>query len=312
MTEDLNKTVVVDEADPEKLKERANDAPGSFLDLYRSLSQSHVPQDEKFVDASVIEGVIPESVRYGIMQRGPMTAFRGVVKSTSGDLFYFNWHDGADFKLVPADNPTKQWEAAKLIKSCRLGCDLIRSAPKPAAGHGHPVDGRHDTATAPLEDSEMEDVEKDIPGAAVAPVSEEEWMQQQQRMMHEVHPGDTAAQTPDDPTQGRNWHANEQIARAQDGMQALATNDGVKHWTASDLLKAWGQQMQQSAPTVQPRASSLETEYMKTVLNVPDVEIQKGVQLAPRHRLGFEQWKAHRLRGSLTRLQSWAKGDGTT
>jgi len=307
MIEDFEKTVVVDEPDPQKIEERRNDPPGSFLDMYRSLSSQHIPQDESFVNSVVIEGVIPEVIRYGVMNRGTMHAYRGVVKSTQGDLYYFNWHEGAKFKLVPANDDTKVWEANKLFKSCQLGCDLIRSNDNAPITAGEPVD-------PPEEEEDINDVDKDeggVPGAAVAPVAEETWAQDQQRMLHEVHPGAAGTQTADDPTVGRDWHAQD-LSRAQDGMGALASNDGEKHWTTSDLLKSWGKQMQATAPRVLPRVSALEAEYMNTVLNVPQEQIQKGMLMTPRHRHSFEEWKASRLRGRLAKLSSWSSGNGTT
>jgi hypothetical protein len=305
MTEDFEKTVAIDEPDPQKIAERKDDPPGSFLDMYRSLSSQHIPQDETFVNSIVIEGVIPETIRYGVMNRGTMHAYRGVVKSTQGDLYYFNWHDGAKFKLVPANDDTKVWEANKLFKSCQLGCDLIRSNDSAPITSGEPVD-------PPEEEEASEDIAKDVPAAAVAAVSEEQFAQDQERMLHERHPGAAGTQTADDPTQGRDWHAQETLARAQDGMDALASNDGEKHWTTADLLKSWGQQMQQTAPRVLPRVSALESEYMQTVLNVPHDQIQKGMLMTPRHRHSFEEWKASRLRGRLAKLSSWSSGNGTT
>ena len=115
---DLNKELTISEADPISLEERANDKPGSFLDVYRSLSMGHVHIDHDFVDKSVALGVVPTAIRYGRMERGNMEVFRGVVKSTAGDLYYFNWARGSDFKLVPADDANKQWEADKLFRSC--------------------------------------------------------------------------------------------------------------------------------------------------------------------------------------------------
>ena len=292
--------------------------------MYRSVSSQHIAQDESFVNQSVREGVVPETVRYGIMERGTMKAYRGVVKSTQGEMFYFNWHDGGKFKLVPVNacDPKhldeRQWEANKLFKSCQFGCDLIRSgdaAPMvPTAPGANPPMQPLALVQDPEEENEV-DKAGELPGAAVAPVSEEAWMADQARMRQEVHPGAAGTQTPDDPAVGRDWHnENENIALAQnnvqDGLQPLATNDGEKHWNTADLLKSWGVQLQETAPRVLPQATGLEHEYMQTVLNMPTEQVQKGVALAPRHRHAFEQWKSERLRGRLSKLSEWTRGNG--
>ena len=140
MSEESNKALMAEESDPQSIAERQLDAPGSFLDLYRSNSVVEVSQNQFFVDQIVRDGVIPEQLRYGSMARGNMHVYRGVVKGHDGNMFYFNYHDGAPFHLVPADTPTKEWEANKLFKSCRHGCDLIRKATSAPIDPGEAVD----------------------------------------------------------------------------------------------------------------------------------------------------------------------------
>jgi hypothetical protein len=306
MSDELNKTLTVEEPDPQALAERQQDAPGSFLDYYRSVSMQHVDLDEQFVEKSVIEGVVPALLRYGVMQRGTMTVYRGVVKSVDGALFYFNWSDGNPFKLVKADNKTKEWEANKLMKSCHLGCDMAVKANAPL-DPGETVTEAYQSDNDEAEEDAQDEAEK--APAAVAPRSEEQWMAEQQTMREQVHPGSTHSALPDDPTQGRQWH--EPIRRATDAAQPLATNDGQKHWSASQLMKAYGQQLQTSAPRVHPMPEPLEQQYMSEILGTTTENIEKGFRLSPRQRLDFEQWKARQLRGRMTSLQSWlGKGHG--
>lgn len=288
MSEETKKTMT-DEADPQAIAQRHEaETPdeAAFLDMYRSLMPQQFERDASFVTKSIIEGVVPESLRYGVMRRGHMEVYRGVVKSTTGDFFYFNWSPQGDFRLVPASDPAKQWESERLYKSCSLGCDLIRGPMvKP-------------------DDEDEEDAEKaDLPGAAVAPVHEDDWARQQESMQHEVHPGSTQSALPDDPTQGKQWH--EPLRRASDGLHALAANDGEKHWSTIDLMKAYGAKLQASAPTVAPRIDPVEAHYLQEVMGATPDQIEKGMRLAPRHRIDFERWKSSQLRGRMSGLRDW-------
>ena len=278
--EDLEKMT---ESDPLALDARKNDNPGSFLDLYRSIDVSKAHIDAEFVDKAVIGGVVPESIRYGIMRRNSMEAYRGVVKSTRGTLHYFNWCEGGEFKLVKADTQDKAWEADKLYRSCALGCDLRKSE---------------------MIEEDDEDAEKAKPATTNA-VSEEQWMKEQQRTITDVHPGAAGMQMPDDPAQGQDWHA-EPLTRATDG--APITHNGPPQWTALDLVKAWGQKIKQSVPKSPAESDPLASEYMRTVLGMDDRQIRKSAALPARHRLSFEKWKADRIQNKMDGLQKWIKG----
>lgn len=279
--QDIDKMVDIDESDPKAVRERTQDPPGSFLDLYRSQSIEHVEHDEQLVEKCVMDGIVPHMLRYGIMRRGSMETFRGVVKSADG-LFYFNWPAGGAFKIVAADTAKKAQEAEGLLKSCAYGCDLLTADAMGKAG-----------GVAQAQ-------------AATVPVDEEQFAEEQDTMATEVHPGATHAHTPDRPSRGRDWHAGgEEFGEEEEAStQAPPAN---KSWTAMDLIRAYGQNLQQTAPTVHPRVTSLEARYMQEVLGATSDQIEKGVRLPPRHRLGFEQWKASQLRGALNPLQSWLK-----
>lgn len=297
MSDNLQKYLSADEtSDPLAIAGRQDD--DEFLRMYRSLSRSNDQVNEGLVRGSVDNGVIPESVRYGIMRRGQIEVYRGVVKSTSGDLFYFNWSPtNDDVHLVKADDPTKQWEADKLFKGCALGCDLVRKSDAP-------IDPGETIEEATEDD-------KAIPSAATMPVSEDQNIAGQARMTTDVHPGATASASPDDPMVGRDWHGddvNRSYAAHRPG-DAAPLDRGTEHWSATDLLKAWGRKMQTTAPRLAPEASDLETRYMTEVLGMNPGQIRKGFgALPPRHRFGFQNWKAQQLRGRLSGLESFLKG----
>jgi hypothetical protein len=310
MSEQLEKNVAPDEPDPQAIAARKDDEPGSFLALYRSLNIDHLSMDEHLVRGSVDNGVVPASVRYGVMKRGRIEAYRGVVKSTAGDLFYFNWAPNTEFHLVKADDETKHWEASKLLKSCTLGCDIRKSSSAPL-DPGETVE----EATEPDETKGDEEAEKGDLGAiaAQAPVQEDQYIAQQNRLLTEQHPGSTSSALPDDENTGRDWHGEDAIARSQaatrpgDGLNPLGTNDGQQHWSALDLLKAWGKNMQRTAPRLAPIATPLESRYMSEVLGMSSDQVRKGVVLAPRHQIAFQQWKAEKLRTRLSGLEHYLR-----
>ena len=309
MSEQLDKNVAADESDPQALAARQNDEPGSFLSLYRSLSPSHLEMDEFIVKGAVDNAVIPASVRYGVMKRGNIQVYRGVVKSTGGDLFYFNWAPNTQFKLVRAQESDQQFEASKLLKSCAIGCDLRKTEA--------PLDPDETVEEATKEGTSFEDedgTEKGavpIPAAAQAPVLEDHYNAQQDRLTTQHHPGAAGTASPDSQEGHDRWHGAEDmqhsITRPGDGMGQLGSNDGQQHWSALDLLKAWGRNMQRTAPRLHAPASPLEAEYMTTVLGVSQDEMRKGLTLPPRHRLGFQQWKSTQLRGRLSGLERWLR-----
>ena len=286
---------MIAESDPEKLAERSQDEKGSFLDLYRSFSAEHIPMDEWFVRSSVDQGIIPEAVRYGIMRRGAMEVFRGVVKSTNGELFYFNYSEGKPFILANTHDSAQVQEASRMFKSFKIGCDLRKS--------DAPLDPGE--SLEEQTDPEDEGAEKAVgqggshAGAAQAPISEDQYMAQQDSLSTQHHPGSTQSGMPDDPNVGRNWH--EPLRRAQDGLNELGVNDGKQHWNTAGLLKALGQHLQETAPRVGPKMDAMEQRYMQEVGG----DVRKG--MTPRQRVGFEQWKAAQLRGRLNPLQSWLR-----
>ena len=261
------------ESDPKRLAERHNDSQSQFLDMYRSLDLDRVDIDQDVVDSLVTDfGVIPETIRYGYM-RG---AYRGAVKSTTGELFYFNYAPEENtFKAVPADSTNQVWEVEKLLKSCKLGCDLNRNG---------------------------EVAQK--ASAATIPDDEDDYQRAQHRMATEHHYNGAGAPTPDKPEVGRNWH--EPIRRAGDALKSLGTNDGEQHWNTSSLMKAWGQQLQATAPRIRPQLDPLEVRFATEHLGKSMTDVESGrVTFSPRDQAAFQQWKSTELRGNISPLASW-------
>jgi hypothetical protein len=281
--------MAIDESDPIAAQSHTQDEPGSFLDVYRSTNRQNAERDADFVDKSVHAGVVPSSIRYGVMRRGPIEVYRGVVKAVDGSLHYFNWSEGTAFHLVKADDETKQWEAARFYKSCTLGCDMHKGPVEPGES---------------VEDDDEDDADKggEMPAATMAQ-TEEQWMASRDTAMHEVHPGAAGSQTPDDPTVGRDWH-QKAISRPGDGSE-IPVNDGQQHWTTAHLVKAWGQKLQETAPRLVPKTSPEEAQYLREVLGASPEQISKGLVLAPRHRVSYEKWRTSQLRGNLTNLEAW-------
>lgn len=285
MADDLakNNAVDYDDADPEALEQRQYDEPGSFLDLYRSMSPRHLAQDEFFVDECVLSGVVPKSMRYSILNKSGFQAYRGVVQATDDSLHYFQWNTSTeDFRMVKADTPEKEQEATDLYRGMAYGCDLA--------------------------DEDETEAEKANRIAAMAAVPEENFAQQQERLATEHHPGAAGGNTPDDPNVGRQWHATKGVQGGVMGLNdsGLAPLQSTEqHWNLTQLVKACGEQLEEMAPRVLPAASPLEARYMRECLGATEEQIAKGVALPPRHRIHFEQWKADQLVGTVNPLEKW-------
>lgn len=292
------------ESDPRRLQERHNDSQNSFLEVYRSLNSNHVGTDETIVTRCVELGVVPEQLRYGIM-RG---VNRGVVKAVTGAMFYFNHvpsHPDAEkaFKITPVSQGTttaiiqnREWEAGKLLKTCNLGCDMLKRASVPP--------------------SDAEELDK-APETGTIPIDEERYMQGQQRMLQERHPGAAGGgTTPDRPEVGRDWHQplrrgqeRQTLTSPADGLPPVASNDGQKHWSAAGLIKSYGEQLQASAPQARPQLTQLEVTFATEVLGKSQSSIDTGqVSFSPHDQRRFHQWRTNNLRSRLTSpLQKWLK-----
>lgn len=271
-------------------------AMNTFLDMYKPLHVRNVQIDSDIVDQSVSSGVTPSTIRYGILRKGEFSVVRGALKDFTGCLHYFNWPKDGDFRIVKADAPEKVSEAYRLLESCTNGCDIRKAEEAP-------LDNEDEDASA-----DEDDAEKASATSATGGIAEEQYLKEQRTAMTTVHPGAAQSTTPDDPAVGRQWHQErhqEPIRRAGDAMGPLAANDGQKHWTTTNLMKAWGRKLQQNAPTVGVKLNSLQRQYLLEVVGATEAQISKGLRLPARHRISFEQWKSKQLRTSLKSLKKW-------
>lgn len=269
MEDDIEK--MYDEADPERLEERARDEKGSFLDLYRSLANSDTDTDFNLVNNLVLQGVIPNAVRYGILTTTTTSVYRGVAKSVNGDIVYFNWSPTTDLKTVTADTGSKVTEALNYFKKCNKGCDLRKS---------DDVEDVDDTEKAASGGGMQSQI------AATPSVTETQFMQQQDVT---VHPGSATATTPDLENRGQQWHAK--TLEASKSISELST-----------MLRSWGEQLQATVPQVN-EVSSLEATFLKSI-NATAEQLNKGINSA-RLAQQFTTWKGQVIKQRLTPLQSW-------
>lgn len=152
-----------------------------IFDAYESINPEHRDEDTYLIRALIESGLDVHTIRYGIIK----DVYRGAAQTVEGDLFYFHLAPEEDIIVKKADDKTKVWEANRLLKSCHLGADLVKSE----------VTVKED----------KEETDKAQPSMAVsAPVSEEENIEAQERLATEAHPGSAVGTTPD--TNSNRWH----------------------------------------------------------------------------------------------------------
>lgn len=260
----------------------------NVFDLYRSLDLSKRDEDRHIVIGALENGVVPEVVRYGIMR----DVYRGVVKSMEGELYYFNYLSGKELKVIKADTPTKQWEAGKLLKTCRLGCDFVKGSTT------QKNEEEEDTSAIPSGEQEK----KADPGGVALPnatVQEDQNIRDQQMLTTEEHSGGAGATTPD-PTDGGKWHQN----------GGIDTQKSDGSWKITDLLRGLGSQLQ-SSPLASRQPSPKEIEYMTQVMGRSPQDIAEGNNhMSSTDRMKMNQWLQRSMNKSLVSLESWLERNG--
>lgn len=269
------------------------DAIGDALDFYRSLTSDRRDVERDIIMLSLDNGVFPDAVRYGVFEVNHKdtkhSVFRGVIKSISGDRYYFQLPPNGIFHIVKADTETKKWEAEKLIKSCSLGCDLIK-------------------AKKNIEDATKDDEEEKKAGGAIADMAppstpEAHDVQTTESQMTENHPGGAMGTTPQQDGSAERWHGS-----SDDVQRALPQFDHSQNpnaWSTNDLLKAWGQQLQATAPRV-ANVDPQMRKYMIEIMGKTPQEIDSGrVQLSGVHRAQYNQWVTKSTRVKMNSLQGW-------
>ena len=271
--------------------EAAAESPSSTIDaleFYKSVTPDNREMEREIISRIIECAVVPNSARYGIFKG----VYRGVVKSTSGHLYYFNYPPNGNFHLVQADSRTKEWEANKLLKSCNLGFDLIKS--------DKPEDEDED------EDKEEGKAGGGAGGAAPLPPPSRPEAQEiatQAAQITTVHPGAAGGgTTPEQDGSAEKWHGGGHIERA---LPPITQDENAHAWDTNALMKAWGQQLQATAPRVS-NLDPKQRQFMIEVLgNTPD-EVDSGkTKMSPQHHAKYNQWLTKSLRGKITSLSGW-------
>jgi hypothetical protein len=253
------------------------------LEFYKSLTNDNREMEREIISRTLECCVVPNSVRYGIFK----DVHRGVLKSTAGELYYFNYPPNGNFHLVKADTPTKEWEANKLIKSCNLGFDLIKAEKSVE----HAVD----------EDDEDEK-KADVAGLPPASRPEDQNVATQDSQVTEVHPGATTSQTSQDDGSAERWHGTGHLERA---LPVITQEENAHAWDTTALMKAWGQELQKTAPSVS-NVDPQQRQFMIEVLGKTPNEIDSGkTKMSPSYRAQYNQWLTKSLRGRITTLSGW-------
>lgn len=251
----------------------------SIMDFYKSMTVDYRLEEEDIVVKSVEQGIVPDRIRYGVMN-GTM---RGIIKTANEDMYYFNFVPGNNFKISKADDDTKIWEANRLLQRCQMGCDLMK--------------GSDDEVIEDYDEEETEKAEEGGggdggPTAAVLPrIPEDQAIQAQQRIMTERHPGAAMGTTPDRPEVGRLWHEE-------------TVKSGF--WNRNTLLKGLGNKLQaQAAERIQP-VTSPERQFMLEVLGRTPDQIGAGdTYMNPTQKVLFARWMGKSLDTKIDGLAYW-------
>jgi hypothetical protein len=279
--------MITDESDPLSAAQHTTDEPGSFLDVYRSQNLLSLDKDEEFVEKSIQLKVVPESLRYTVMKHRDYEVYRGIIKSTDGSLHYFQWTPNTNFKLIKAADAERIAEATRFYTVCKSGCDLKKIE--------DPIDSGESIEES-TEDKEDKAVQPGLP--ALPSIPEQEWVDSQNNTATMVHPGSTAAASPDDGQNTQNWHGD-----ATKSLTPPNTPETPPYWSTVDLVKAWTNEIKKSKYVT--HLEPLEKQYMEEVLGMSHSDIRKCMSLPPRHKLGFVQWKSQRLHSKLDSLYNW-------
>ena len=252
---------------------------------------NHRLDESQIVEKASAEGVIPKTIRYGVMNN----VIRGAMQTIVGDLYYFNYRPDLDtLRLVKADNPTKEWEAVRLLKSCRLGCDLMKS-----------LEAVDDDSYDPQDEAQYDEpVHKADEGGSgggtgagnPASITEEEYINRQDDLMTEDHPGAAVGLTPDQPHRGKQWHQEEPVPVSKG------------FWTANDLVKGLNEQLKKATPRDWKPVSDLERQFLMQELGRSDEEVDSGqTHMTPIQKVRYHQWANKSLRSQLNKLSKWTK-----
>lgn len=252
------------------------------LDFYKSITQDNRVLESSIISNALEFSVVPEVVRYDYFKDN----YRGVIKSTAGEFYYFNMTKGGNFHLVVADDDTKRWEANKLLKSCNLGMDLVKASEEDED-----------------ESKDHEDEEKAVPSGVPASVKEDVNVATQDSQITEVHPGAAGTQTAQQDGGTERWHGSPNLERA---LPELDHSVNPHAWDTIALMKSWGQHLQATAPQQAPAVDRKMQQFMVEILGKTPSEAAAGnPKLSPMQRAQYNQWLTKSLRGRISALSGW-------
>lgn len=255
------------------------------LEFYKSLTPTNRETEREMINLALDNNVFPESMRYDEFRGG----YRGVMKSTDGDLFYFTWPKVGAFHLVKATDDTRKWEVARLSKGLSQGVDLIRKGDS-------------------TDDEDEEEKGKAGPGGGgmsgmpPAPMPEEQNVASQASQMTETHPGGAMGTTPESDTSEARWHGTPGLLKALPDIDASIQHNA---WSGVQLMKAWGDVLQTTAPRLAPVDPKLR-EFCVEVLGKMPSEVDAGpIKLNGMQRAQFNAWLTKSTRTRVTGLEKW-------
>ena len=238
-----------------------------IMKYYTSFSSSYREEEQIIISKSIEMGIVPHSARYEEING----AIHGVIQSSQDQLYYFNLF-GDSFKVLKADDPTKVYDAGKILKKSNNGFDLVKG-PTGAGSSG--------------------EVKPGIPT-----MEEEDSVAQQNDLITDQHPGAAIGTTPDRPEVGRQWHQEDQpiIGRSLDAINMLNT--------ANETIR-------KSIDLVSRPISDKEKQFMLEVLGrTPDQVTRGEVYMNPTQKVLYQRWLNKSMETKVYSLTDWLKKNG--
>lgn len=242
--------------------ENTENAAIDAIDMYKSLSIEHRAVDSAILGEFLVRNIAVDSIRYGEF-RGMQ---RGAVKALDGSRYYFHMTPSAVAHIVPADTVEKSAEVERILRSCKLGCDITKA----------------------VSDAEEEEKAMDAGVGSLPPASMKESVAvaQNQAQVTDVHPGATVASTPQADGSAQRWHGT---ATKSDADEAI------------DLLKSTSVHLERTLQQRPQHLEPLEVRYMREVFGK---SVTAG-PIPPAHRKQFAEWAAARVRTNISALKKW-------
>lgn len=263
------------------------DAPpvGDPLDFYKSVTADHREMDREFVLNALDNAIFPTALRYDLFRGG----YRGVIKALDGNAYYFNLPPNGAFHLVKAVTDTQKWESERLFKGCGLGCDLVHKSDKDEdeedkEGKAGPIGGGGTAEMPPASQPEAQNVAS------------------QDAQITTEHPGGAMGTTPQSDSSEARWHGTPGLAKALPDIDASAKHNA---WTGIELMKAYGQLLQETAPRLEQVDPKLQ-QFCVEVLGKMPSEVQSGpIKLNGMQRAQYNAWLTKSTRTRVDGLASW-------